>query len=66
VEHFDSEKELSEYTKRTGNMLSRESKEAGSLLKFLLRHIYHPTNATREDPEPLYALKGKRKRDYAL
>ncbi|CUA73085.1 hypothetical protein RSOLAG22IIIB_05153 [Rhizoctonia solani] len=62
VHHFDSEKELSEYTRETGNYLSKDSPYAGSLLKFLLRKIYKPSNATRENPEPLYALNRKRKR----
>ncbi|CAE6472444.1 unnamed protein product [Rhizoctonia solani] len=62
VQHFDSEKELSEYTLETGNILPRKSKHAGSLLKFLLRNIFDPSNATRDNPEPLYGLKRKRKR----
>ncbi|KDN35909.1 hypothetical protein RSAG8_11217, partial [Rhizoctonia solani AG-8 WAC10335] len=39
VHHFNSEKELSGYTRDTGNYLSKDSKHAGSLLKFLLRKI---------------------------
>ncbi|CAE6405077.1 unnamed protein product [Rhizoctonia solani] len=62
VQHFDSEKELSEYTIKTKNILSRDSPHAGSLLKFLLRNIYRPTDATRVNPEPLYGLNRKRKR----
>ncbi|CAE6492882.1 unnamed protein product [Rhizoctonia solani] len=62
VQHFDSEQELSEYTIRTQNFLSGKSKHAGSLLRFLLRKIFTPSDATRMNPEPLYALSKKRKR----
>ncbi|KAG8730571.1 hypothetical protein FRC11_006406, partial [Ceratobasidium sp. 423] len=63
VQHFNSEKELSVYTLDTGNILSRDSPHVGSLLKFLLRNIFDPSDATRKNPEPLYALRGeKRKR----
>ncbi|KAH7342165.1 hypothetical protein B0J17DRAFT_567257, partial [Rhizoctonia solani] len=62
VQHFDSEQELSEYTIQTKNFLLRQSKHAGSLLKSLLRNIFAPSDATRSNPEPLYALPRKRKR----
>ncbi|KAG8738748.1 hypothetical protein FRC10_006512 [Ceratobasidium sp. 414] len=44
VRHFGSEKELSEYTMRTGKYFPKENAYAGGLLKFLLRHIISPSN----------------------
>ncbi|KAG8738747.1 hypothetical protein FRC10_006511 [Ceratobasidium sp. 414] len=42
VEHFDGERELSEYTKSTGKYFPKENAYAGGLLKFLLRQIDDP------------------------
>ncbi|KAG9096612.1 hypothetical protein FRC06_008489 [Ceratobasidium sp. 370] len=42
VRHFGSERELSEYTTRTGKYFPKENAYAGGLLKFLLRHIISP------------------------
>ncbi|KAG9088320.1 hypothetical protein FS749_002252 [Ceratobasidium sp. UAMH 11750] len=42
VRHFGTEMELSEYTQLTGKYFPQDSAEAGGLLKFLLRHIFHP------------------------
>ncbi|KAH0826380.1 hypothetical protein J3R83DRAFT_5345 [Lanmaoa asiatica] len=39
---FDSERELSEYTRNTGKFFPKESAYAGGLLRYLLRHILHP------------------------
>ena len=42
VRWFPSEKALSDYTLETEKFFPRNSKCAGGLLKFLLRHIFHP------------------------
>jgi len=39
---FDSEEQLSEYTKRTGKYFPKESAYAGGVLRFLLRRIENP------------------------
>ncbi|EIM81673.1 uncharacterized protein STEHIDRAFT_104178 [Stereum hirsutum FP-91666 SS1] len=44
---FESEKALSEYTKRTGEYFPQGHAEAGGILRFLLRYIENP----REGPE---------------
>ena len=40
---FESEGELSEYTKENGLYFPRENAHAGNLLKYLLRHIRNPS-----------------------
>lgn len=42
VVHFETERALSEYTKRTGKFFPAENAHAGGLLKFLLRKIMAP------------------------
>ncbi|GAB1518016.1 hypothetical protein RhiTH_001073 [Rhizoctonia solani] len=46
---FESEAELSSYTKTMGKYFPNDSEHAGSLLKFLLRFIAHPTNVKSGD-----------------
>ncbi|KAF8599060.1 hypothetical protein BDV93DRAFT_498125 [Ceratobasidium sp. AG-I] len=47
IVHFESEKELSWYTRDTGKYFPRDNAYAGGLLKFLLRHIFEPNAAGR-------------------
>ncbi|KAF8550040.1 hypothetical protein OG21DRAFT_518669 [Imleria badia] len=42
VRVFDSERELSEYTRHTGKYFPKENAYAGGFLRFLLRHILDP------------------------
>jgi hypothetical protein len=42
VHVFRTERELSAYTIATGKIFPRDHTNAGNLLKFLLRHIFHP------------------------
>ncbi|KAH9894284.1 hypothetical protein C8Q73DRAFT_511452 [Cubamyces lactineus] len=42
VRTFDSEEQLSVYTKETGKFFPRGDVNAGSLLRYLLRQILHP------------------------
>ncbi|KAB5593125.1 hypothetical protein CTheo_3427 [Ceratobasidium theobromae] len=53
VIHFNSERELSIYTKSTRKFFPRDNINAGNLLRFLLRHIFCPTDADRSKVEPL-------------
>lgn len=39
---FESEKALSQYTKSTKEYFPQGHAEAGGILRFLLRHIFHP------------------------
>ncbi|EKM75956.1 hypothetical protein AGABI1DRAFT_45540 [Agaricus bisporus var. burnettii JB137-S8] len=47
VKQFNSEMELSKYTKNEGKFFPRETAKAGGVLKFLLRKIHYPTNRQR-------------------
>ncbi|CAE6455259.1 unnamed protein product [Rhizoctonia solani] len=60
VQHFDSERDLANYTKRNGKFFPRDNVHSGRLLKFLLRRIHSPTDATRDNPNPRYELYAKR------
>lgn len=42
IMHFESEEELSWYTRDTKKYFPRDNAYAGGLLKFLLRHIFAP------------------------
>ncbi|KJA22723.1 hypothetical protein HYPSUDRAFT_138949 [Hypholoma sublateritium FD-334 SS-4] len=42
IKVFRTERQLSEYTIKTGKYFPRDEIEAGDLLKFLLRHIFNP------------------------
>jgi len=46
LRHFNSELELSEYTKKYGKIFPRENAYAGGLLKYLLRHIVNPSSSS--------------------
>lgn len=46
--HFESEEELSGYTKSTRKFFPRDNVESGGLLKFLLRRIFVPNTASRQ------------------
>ncbi|KAF8682374.1 Fusaric acid resistance protein-like [Rhizoctonia solani] len=52
VQHFNSELELSKYTKKHRKFFPRNNVHSGTLLKFLLRRILSPTTATRDNPYP--------------
>ncbi|QRW27754.1 tyrosinase [Rhizoctonia solani] len=60
VQHFNSELELSKYTKKHRKFFPRNNVHSGTLLKFLLRRILSPTTATRDNPYP--HLEGMRRR----
>lgn len=45
--HFESEGELSWYTRDTGKYFPRDNAYAGGLLKFLLRRIFGPGTSNR-------------------
>ncbi|CEL57026.1 hypothetical protein RSOLAG1IB_08279 [Rhizoctonia solani AG-1 IB] len=53
VIHFNSEEELSAYTKRTGKFFPLEDAHAGGLLRFLLRKIRHPPEGKSPYPRPV-------------
>lgn len=42
AERFPSVYELSEYTMDTKKIFPKENANAGNMLKYLLRHIFHP------------------------
>ncbi|CUA75773.1 hypothetical protein RSOLAG22IIIB_11991 [Rhizoctonia solani] len=52
VRHFNSEKALSDYTRKHRKFFPRHNVHSGGLLKFLLRRIHNPTAATRDNPNP--------------
>ncbi|KAG8751877.1 hypothetical protein FRC11_008910 [Ceratobasidium sp. 423] len=52
VVHFDSEEELSVYTKLTGKFFPLEEAHAGGLLRFLRRHILVPPEGPSPYPRP--------------
>jgi hypothetical protein len=59
--HFATEKQLSEYTLDARKVFPRNHEEAGTLLRYLLRHIMNP------DPDrcdPALFKRGKRKKRY--
>ncbi|CAE6440424.1 unnamed protein product [Rhizoctonia solani] len=59
VRHFNSEKALSDYTRKHRKFFPRHNVHSGGLLKFLLRRIHNPTAATRDNPNP-HPLMGRR------
>ncbi|KAI0033374.1 hypothetical protein K488DRAFT_47884, partial [Vararia minispora EC-137] len=42
---FDTETELSKYTRKTGKYFPRDEAYAGGLLRYLLRHIFSPSDS---------------------
>ncbi|KAH7318026.1 hypothetical protein B0J17DRAFT_686608 [Rhizoctonia solani] len=56
VQHFYSEKDLSKYTRKHKKFFPRDNIHSGGLLKFLLRRIHSPTDATRDNPNPRQAV----------
>jgi hypothetical protein len=60
VQHFNSELDLSEYTRKHKKFFPRDNVHSGGLLKFLLRHIHQPTAATRYNPAPRYEAMRRR------
>jgi len=61
ITHFPTEVGLSKYTLDSGKIFPRNHVEAGSLLRYLLRHIEHP-NPTLRDPSQLSRGKGKKRK----
>ncbi|XP_006460537.1 hypothetical protein AGABI2DRAFT_220577 [Agaricus bisporus var. bisporus H97] len=59
--HFATEQQLSEYTRETKKIFPREHEEAGTLLRYLLRHIMHP-DPNRRDPTQFRGSKKNRRR----
>ncbi|CAE6444618.1 unnamed protein product [Rhizoctonia solani] len=53
VKKFDSEEELSVYTKRTGKFFPLEDAHAGGLLRFLLRQVLVPPAGPSPYPRPI-------------
>ncbi|KAF8879695.1 hypothetical protein BD779DRAFT_1419816, partial [Infundibulicybe gibba] len=47
-ERFESEEQLSAYTRQAGKYFPGENAYAGGLLRYLLRHIMHPNSSARE------------------
>ncbi|KAI9567947.1 hypothetical protein HD554DRAFT_2314600 [Boletus coccyginus] len=64
VRVFNSERELSDYTKSTGKFFPRDSAYAGGLLRYLLRHIYHPRDGYARPGAAGIAKGGFRSRPY--
>lgn len=61
IEHFATEFELSKYTLSTKKIFPRNHVDAGSLLEYLLRHIFNPGSVRRRRDE-FDANEGRRKR----
>ncbi|KAF9442696.1 hypothetical protein P691DRAFT_680946 [Macrolepiota fuliginosa MF-IS2] len=60
ITHYRNEVELSKYTLNSGKIFPRDHVEAGSLLRYLLRHIEHP-DPNRRDPSHATQGPGKKK-----
>jgi hypothetical protein len=57
VKLFETERELSDYTRATKKYFPRDDIQAGGLLKFLLRHINNPPS---EDKARLWGAGRRR------